>query len=79
MDTDNRVMKIWGGRGVGQGRRGQWGGRGTDVILSTIKIKRRKDGFSSEQWTCEYINMFVKWFDKQPLNKARRSGNCPLK
>lgn len=33
MDTDNSGVKAWGG-GVG---RGQWGERGTFVILSTIK------------------------------------------
>lgn len=35
MDTDNSVLKAWGG---GLARRGQWGDKGTYVIPSTLKI-----------------------------------------
>lgn len=39
MDTDNWVMKAWGGLGTSEG--GQWGGGrdgGPSLILKTIKI-----------------------------------------
>lgn len=41
MDTDNRVVKAWGG-GWGRLEGGHGGERGTDVILSTIFIKINK-------------------------------------